>query len=251
MTLVVMPHWSASRFMAFDICPGEFKARYVDERPFEMTGAVAFGQAVHMGLEAHYRGDDAIRAFRAAWKAIVEEYLLDVDRGLTRMGMDLIEQVQGLGLSGIPERGFSIDTNAELGAPTVGAVDLWGTDGTIYDFKTSRGLWSQERAQKEVWQPLLYTWARWLEEPEYVADFEYIVLNRATGGLQRFRRAWTPDEWVEQWNVAQQRARAVSEAVRAGRFECHGKHGFCPECGARWSHEHVCDQTTERIHLHG
>lgn len=248
--MTVMPHWSATRFMTFDQCPGEFKARYIDERPVVKTEPMLFGSAVHMGLEAHYRGDDAIRAFRAAWKQFSLE-LGDVDPGLTGKGMDLIEQVVELGLSGIPERGFSIDTNADLGAPIVGAIDLWGADGTTYDFKTSKGLWSQERAQKELWQPVLYSWARWIEEPEYVGDFEYIVLNRVTGQLQRFRRSWTKDELLEQLNAAVERMHAIADSVREDHYECRGKHGFCPECGDRWGHDHVCDvRATQRVRLH-
>ena len=248
--MTVMPHWSASRFMVWDQCPGEFKARYVSERPVQVTEAMAFGQSVHMGLETHYQGGDGIRAFRAAWKQFGIE-LGDVDSGLTSKGMDLIDQVVELGLSGTPERGFSIDTNKELGAPIVGAIDLWGDDDVIYDFKTTRGLWSQERAQKEVWQPALYTWARVLEEQDYEGAFEYIVLNRVTGTLQRFRRDWNSDELLEQMNQAWDRMRCIANDVYADRYACHGKHGFCPECGERWSHEHVCDvRTTERIRLH-
>lgn len=241
--MIVMPHWSASRFMTWDICPGEFKARYVDEVPFQMTEAVAFGQSMHMGLEAHYRGEDGVRAFRAAWKQYSRDLgRLNADSHLTSTGLDLLDQVFELDLKGTPERGFSIDTNEELGAPIVGAVDLWGNDGVIYDFKTTRGLWSQERAQKETWQPLLYTWARWEEEPSYDATFEYIVLNRITGTLQRFRREWTADEWNAQWNAMRERAQQIADDIREGRFECHGNHGYCPECGDRWSHEHACGQ---------
>lgn len=245
-----MAHWSATKFMTWDICPGEFKARYVDGEATQLTEAMAFGQAVHHGLESHYQGQDGVRAFRAAWKTYAEQ-LGDVDQGLTRIGMDLIEQAIGLELSGVPERGFSIDTNAELGAPIVGSIDLWGADGVTYDFKTTRGLWSQERAQKELWQPSLYTWARWLEEPEYSGAFEYVVMNRVTGRLQRFRREWSPDEINVQMNQAWDRMRCIASDVAADRFTCHGKHGGCPECGEKWSHDHVCDVRPGRARVHG
>jgi hypothetical protein len=238
--MAVMPHWSASRFMVWDQCPGEFRARYVDGQPVQLTEAMVFGQSVHLGLEAHYQGHDGIRAYRAAWKQYTVELGGRVDPNLTGVGLDLIEQVQALDLEGIPERGFSIDTEADLDAPIVGAIDLWGADGTIYDFKTTRGLWSQARAETEFWQPALYAWARWNEEPHYAGQFEYIVLNRVSGALQRFRRAWTTDEVLEHLNEAQTRMRAIAEAVREDRYECHGKHGYCPECGDRWSHGHAC-----------
>ena len=66
--MAVVSHWSATKFMLWDQCPGEFKARYIDECPVVKTEPMLFGSAVHMGLEAHYRGDDGIRAFRAAWR---------------------------------------------------------------------------------------------------------------------------------------------------------------------------------------
>jgi len=249
--MVVVPHWSATKFMTWDQCPGEFKARYVDDRPVELTEAMAFGQAVHMGLEAHYGGVDGIKAFRAAWREM-QRNLNDVDENLTRTGMDLLEQVFELDLSGIPERGFSIDTNERLGAPVIGAIDLWGNDGVTYDFKTTRGLWSQERAQKELWQPAIYSWARWEQEVDYGGEFEYVVMNRVSGVVQRFRRDWTPEDLVAQMNQAWERMLEIASDVRADRYECHGKHGYCPECGDRWGHDHVCDvRTTERVRLHG
>ena len=248
--MTFLSHWSATKFMLWDQCPGEFKARYIDECPVQKSEAMLFGSAVHMGLEAHYRGDDGIRAFRAAWREFVLE-LGDVDQGLTRMGMDLIEQVQELQLEGTPERGFSIDTNELLDAPIVGAIDLWGSDGVTYDFKTTRGLWSQERAQKEIWQPVVYTMARWETEPRYDGTFEYIVLNRVTGQMQRFRREWTAGEIVTQMTDALERMAIIAADVRMDHYECHGKHGACPQCGEKWGHEHVCDvRTTPRARVH-
>src|SRR5262245_13618670 len=132
-----MPHWSATRFMLYEQCPLLFKERYVDGVAIVPTEAMAFGSAVHLGLEAHYNGGDGIRAFRAAWKQSVLE-LGQVDRSLTAMGMTLIDEVVDLGLQGIPECGFSIDTNDELGAPVIGAADLWDpSSNTIFDFKTT------------------------------------------------------------------------------------------------------------------
>jgi len=247
---MIVPHWSASRFMLWDQCPGAFKARYVDEQPFEMTEAVAFGSAVHQGLEAHYRGEDGQRAYRAAWRTLAQQHGLDVDPSLTGVGLELMDQAMELGLVGDPERAFNIDTSVELKAPLVGAIDLWGADGTVYDFKTTRGLWSQERAQQETWQPSLYSWARWLEEPSYTGAFEYIVMNRVTGTLQRFRREWTTDEVVAAWNVAMLRMQVIAAAVEADQYECHGKHGYCPECGDRWGHDHVCYPDPRRVRSH-
>jgi hypothetical protein len=251
----VMPHWSASRFMLYDLCPASFKQRYVDGLAEPPTPALYFGQAVHQGLEAHYNGQDGMRAFRAAWKQFAAELELNqsVTSRHTAAGLRLIDQVFDLDLRGTPERGFSLDTNFELGAPIVGAMDLWSTeDNVVYDFKTTRGAWSQARAQAEVWQPVLYTYAAWTETGQWPA-FEYIVLNRSSGSLERFRREWTTDDYVEQLNAAWRRACQISVAVAQGRLDCAGRHGACFECGARWSHDHDCDAVphSQRIHLTG
>jgi hypothetical protein len=246
---IVMPHWSATRFMLFDQCRSEFRARYVDGVAIEPTEAMCFGKAVHMGLESHYNGQDGERAFRAAWKA--ESAALAalgrvVQRGLTAIGLSLIDQVLDLGLKGVPERGFALDTNVELGAPIIGALDLYdAASGVIYDFKTTRGVWSQERAQAEVWQPMLYTWAVVEETGDWPA-FEYIVMNRVTGKLDRFRRQWTSEEWWDQMNAAWRHMCETAVAVAQDHLECHNLHGYCPECGERWSHDHVCDEHHSR-----
>lgn len=254
---IVMPHWSATRFMLFEQCPAEFRARYVDGVTLEPTEALCFGNAVHKGLEAHFNGQDGERLFRAAWKveaAMLAEEGRPVNRRLTGMGLELLNKVFELGLHGVPERGFSLDTNVELGAPVIGAMDLYdqqaGVSGVVYDFKTTRGRWSQERAQTEVWQPLLYTWGAWEETTDRPA-FEYIVLNRVTGQLDRFRRQWTEEEWLKQMNTAWIKMCQISVAVAQDRLECHGTHGHCLECGESWTHEHACDETmhSKRIRL--
>jgi hypothetical protein len=240
-----LPHWSASRFMVFDQCPAEFKARYVDGVRIEETEALCFGKAVHLGLEEHYHGGDGWQAFRVAWKRYTDELEGRVGRGLTAVGLELIEQTVALGLSGAPEYPFSIETE-ELGAPIVGAMDLWcSATNTIYDFKTTRGKWSDARAQDEVWQPTIYSWAAWLET-ERLPAFEYIVLNRISGTLERFRRQWTDEEQVDATLIAWKRMQEIADLVDAGDMACHGRHGNCLECGEKWTHDHACDETKHR-----
>jgi hypothetical protein len=239
---IVVPHWSATRFMTFEQCPAEFKARYIDEQPFELTEALAFGKAIHVALEAYYQGrPDYELSFRREWKESSIELGGLVHRRLVGTGLELLDKVIALDLKGIPEYGFALDVEEDLRAPIIGAVDLWG-EGVVYDFKTTRGRWSQERAQLETWQPLLYSWAYW-ETTTVWPSFEYIVLNRVTGKLDRFRREWTEEQWLDEMNVLWVRMKLISAQVARGEFECHGNHGFCPECGDRWSHEHVCDET--------
>jgi len=240
-------HWSATRFMLFDQCPALFKERYIDGVALVETEGLCFGKAFHLGLEEHFRGGDGERTFRKAWRKFSGD-LGHVNATLTSTGLALLDKVFELQLQGEPERWFSLDTD-ELGAPTVGALDLWDqVNNIVYDFKTTFGAWSQARAEREVWQPVLYAWAIW-DATDQLPDFEYIVCNRATRALDRFRRIWTPDGYLEQMNLAWGRMRTISTMVAADVLDCHGNHGFCPECGGRWSHDHVCEQVTERIRL--
>ena len=249
---VRVEHWSASRYMLFDQCPALFKERYLDGVALEPTEAMCFGQAVHQGLEAHYRGQDGEHAFRISWKGFSEQLGGKVGKRLTGVGLELLNKVFDLDLRGDPERAFRIDTCSDIGADVVGAMDLWDAKGNvIYDFKTTRGLWSQDRAQTEVWQPFLYTWAAWDEVGDWPA-FEYIVLNRNTGQLDRFRREWTADSWLEQMNTLWVRMHAIACDVFDGNLRCSGKHGACLECGERWGHEHECDpETQHRLRVGG
>jgi hypothetical protein len=42
-------------------------------------------------------------------------------------------------------------------------------------------------------------------------------------------------------NACYTRMGVIARLVADGDFTCSGKHGNCPECGARWSHDHVCE----------
>ena len=253
MSVFTPPHWSASRLMLYDQCPGAYHARYVLDQPTLVTEAMAFGSAFHHGLETHYQGLDGDLAFRRVWRETAPDIYgakhSSAEARLSSMGLQLLEQVYALDLRGIPEHGFSLDTELAFGAPIVGAIDLWDADDVLFDFKTTMGSWSQERAELERWQPILYSWT-YLERMGKLPTFEYIVCSRATGQVSRFRRTWTEETWGKQWGVAYDRLREISAAVIAGDFECHGKHGNCLECGDRWSHDHVCGESgSPRIRL--
>jgi PD-(D/E)XK nuclease superfamily len=248
----VVPWWSPSKFVCWDTCPREFYLRYVQRVPMVPTEALHFGTAVHKGLEAHFQGGDGEVAFRRTWRTLSDELRqsgYDVASHLSRTGLELIEKVTALGLVGEPERKVWIRTDAYLGAPILGYADLWSpqTD-TIFDFKTTVGAWSAARAEKEVWQPCLYSYA-YRSEMEVLPRFEYIVLNRVTGTLERFETQRSDDQIMD----ALSRAREIATAVQREQFDCQCRTGAdCPECGARWEHGHVCDLSkSTKIRLSG
>lgn len=233
-----MPHWSASRFQSFEICAAEFYARYIHGAREPASEAMLFGSAVHSGLEAHYLGKSGTAAFRQVWKASVANDLQgQADAKLTAVGLDLIERVVELDLQGYPEWSFTLPTEDSWGAPTVGAVDLIDIrDGHIYDFKTTTGVWSQARAERDIWQPALYSWAV-AEALDWPERFSYVVLNKVSRTVDLFHL----DDLEGRWAAMDEMAKVIVKRVAAGDFACGGKHGACQECGQRWDHGHVCD----------
>lgn len=205
------------------------------------TEALHFGSAVHKGLEAHYRGGDGELTFRRTWRMLsaeLSERGVIVSPLLSKMGLDLVGKVVDLDISGEPERKIWCRTDDYLNAPLLGYVDLWCPEThTIIDFKTTVGSWSQARAEKEVWQPCLYSWA-YYQEMGVFPKFEYIVLNRVTGALSSFQTMRTGEQIMD----ALSRARQIAVDVAAEQFDCRCRTGAdCPECGAKWEHGHVCE----------
>jgi len=226
-----LPHWSAQRFASWDLCPSTFRDRYVDGLAVEVSEAMAFGSAVHKGLEAHYKGEDGDRSFRRAWATFA-----DGSPNLTAVGLNLLDAVRELGLVGTPEWRFEFDTSLIWGLPVIGYVDLVG-GGVVYDFKTSMADWGDARARRDIWQPALYSWAVaqvWGEWPR----FEYVILNKQSGKVSTVD-ASVPEE---KWNELDDRIRTIWAYTERGDFPCVG-HGKCPECAATWDHGHVCDLT--------
>lgn len=208
----VVPYWSPSRLACYDQCPQEYFQRYVLGIPIEPNTPMHFGTAVHKGLEAHFRGEDGDLAFRRTWRTLIPELRAAgcvVSDSFFEIGLELIDRVRALNISGEPERRIWHRTEPYLNAPLLGYVDLWSeSNHTIYDFKTTLGSWSQERAEREMWQPCLYSMAYWLEH-DVIPQFEYIVLNRSTAEVQRFKTQRTEQQISDTLGKARQIALAI------------------------------------------
>jgi hypothetical protein len=272
MTTLVSPrgnHWSASRFMLFEECPQKYKERYVDGVVAEPSLAMLFGHSVHVALEALLQGPgggcletasrhtDHLECARSTYfrafdrmRRILAPEGVTVDGILYLEGLRMIDQVNYLKLNrdgrSKSEHQIEIPTEwAGLNWPVVGAVDLWSPPGsqhgpTIWDFKTTVGSWSQTRAERERWQPLLYTWA-YLRAYGTVPTFRYLVLNRINGEVETFDRRWkSKREVAEDLNDLEFHADEIAEAVAEGNFDCTRGHGTCLECGEPYGHGHVC-----------
>jgi PD-(D/E)XK nuclease superfamily len=208
---------SASRLATYDRCPAEFYVRYILQVPQRPAVERCYGLAVHAGLEAQFRGEDDELEFLRQWRKHTADCRgagLFVAPALTDRGLEILDMVRRLGLQGEPEHKF-VTIAADLKLPIFGYVDLWA-DGKIYDFKTSGFGWTQARADREIWQPALYSLAYAEETHADLPTFEYIVLPRAGGSLQRLDATRTPRQVYE----TLQRARGILQAIEEGQFGC-------------------------------
>jgi len=268
-------HWSASRFMLFEQCPRAYEDRYVHGLATEPSLAMLFGHTVHTALEVLLQGHggscltadcgedhspqdtshlDAARSMYwrnfDSMRAILAADGVEASGMLYLEGLRMIDQVDAMGLNAdgrsSPERRFAIPTEwGGLDWPVVGAIDLWSPPDSqhgpvIWDFKTTVGSWSQTRAEKEKWQPLLYAWA-YVREHGVLPTFRYLVLNRANGEVDVFDRVWRRKRDLRKdLDDLSFTAEEIAECVAAGQYDCSRGHGTCLECGDSYGHDHVC-----------
>lgn len=218
------PYLSPSRLWAYDRCPQVYADRYIlklDQAPsFERE----FGTAVHAGLEAHYRGVDYEMAFLIAWRLAQKTLKLagaTVPSWLTSRGLELIEMVRNLGLDGTPEQRISVIIQG-VSVPIIGYADLI-TDGGIIDFKTSGWAWKEGRADKEFFQPVIYSQAYAEAHNGTYPTFTFIVLPRNGGMLAQLDGTRDSRQIFETF----ERVREIHKAIEAQHFECLCKGKFC------------------------
>lgn len=216
---------SPSRLWAYDRCPQVYRDRYVlklDQPPsFERD----FGTAVHAGLEAHFRGLDYEMAFMLSWRQAQKDLKragVQVALWLSMRGLELIEMVRMLNLQGEPEQRIGVIV-AGINVPIIGYVDLVA-DGVIYDFKTTGWGWSQEHADREMFQPVIYSQAYAEAHDGVYPGFKFIVLPRnGEGGLVQLDGTRSTRQIFE----TLERARSIHRAIEAQQFECACNGKFC------------------------
>lgn len=213
---------SPSRLATYDRCPELFRQRYVLKLPQEPSFKRDFGTAVHKGIEAHYHGLDHEMTFLQAWRMCQKECRaasMLVPSFLTERGLQLVDMACNLGIPGIPEERIGIIV-AGINVPIIGYVDLWG-EGTIVDWKTTAFRWGQARADREQFQPAIYSQAYAESHGGELPTFTYVVLPRNGGPVQQLdgSRSW------RQIFAAFERAREIHELIEAQVFDCTcGKH---------------------------
>lgn len=220
---------SPSRLWAYDRCPQVYVDRYIRKLEQPASFERDFGSAVHAGLEAHFRSLDHEMAFLLSWRTATKALKLagvTVPGWLTSRGLELVEMVRHLGISGEPEQRIGI-TAPGISVPIIGYVDLWidadPEHGEIVDFKTTSWGWTQEHADREVFQPAVYSQA-YSDQHSYIPKFTYIVLPRnGSGGLTQLDGTRTGDQIA----AAFERITEIHKAIEAQQFECACKGKYC------------------------
>lgn len=219
------PYLSPSRLSAYDWCPAQYYERYVLGLVEPPAPERLFGVAVHAGLEAHFNGEaNPIAVYLERWDMAVreirdfDEALLPTGQILRTRGIELVEEVRKLGLEGTPEL-HALFTFPGVRLPFVGYIDLV-TPGHLYDFKTTRSGWTQQKADAQIWQPAIYS-AAYDWHKSMIPRFTYIVLPRIPGPVQLLDGSRTGQQICDAFKLAQQRL----EAIDAGEFDCRcGQH---------------------------
>ncbi len=214
---------SASRLSCYDYCPAEFHKRYILKHDEPPTPERLFGTAVHKGLEAHFLGQDDEIAFLREWRTLKSTLTVQQQSftgNLQSRGLELLEMVRNLNLSGEPERIFHM-AQPGFKIPFMGYLDLWDeASSTIVDFKTTGYGWTQQKADAQIFQPALYSQAI-SDAYQVIPTFTFIVLPRIAGPLQIFDGTRTGDQIIE----AFARAKEILDLIEDGQFDCRcGKH---------------------------
>lgn len=207
---------SPSRLSCYEYCPAEFHKRYVLKRDQPPNVERMFGTAVHKGLEAQFSEQDDELAFLREWKRArveLQEAHQAISSGLITRGLELLAMVRRLGLQGEPERRIGVVHHA-IPLPFIGYVDLW-REGEIIDFKTTGYAWKQDKADRQMFQPAIYSQAH-ADQYGTIPKFTFVVLPRIAGPLQLLDGSRTGDQII----AAFDRALEIHNLIEARVFDC-------------------------------
>jgi hypothetical protein len=202
-----------------------YHQRYVEKVEQPASFERDFGTAVHAGLEAYFRQQDYEIAFMRSWRDAQKEFKSAGVRAplwLSVRGLELIEMVRARGLSGDPEQRVGI-TLAGISVPIIGYADLV-SDGVIYDFKTTGWGWTQDHADREMFQPVIYSHAYAEAHGGIYPQFKFLILPRnGDSGLVELDGTRSIRQMFETF----ERMRQIHRAIEAQDFGCRCGGKYC------------------------
>lgn len=213
------PYLSASRLSLYAECPALYRRRYVDGVVDSPTIDMEYGQAIHSGLDTHFKGGDAEIAFLRDLHNRLEPLRAagaDPADWLVPQGLKLIADVVHLGWAGESERRFFWVADG-FRVPFKGVIDLWRPDqNTVIDWKTTRQAWSDATPERYQFQRVIYAQAAALFTQRSVS-LQFVALGAYPGGRMQIIEA-TPgaDDVVR----AMGKAKIISDGIEAARWAC-------------------------------
>ena len=176
------PHISYSEIRTFQQCPLRWRYQYVDHaKPEHISAALIMGSGVHAGVELHFENllaatepptiDQMMTTFQECWDKETADLPVKYPKGqdaestaatARRMFEEFITSPMATPtgvIIGI-EESFKVKLADEL-PHLAGRVDMITHEPesntlTITDFKTARSVWSQEHADEQAEQLILY-----------------------------------------------------------------------------------------------
>ena len=204
-------HLSPSSFALYRWCPARWEARYVDGLYEPATQEMAFGTAVHAGIEAHHLGQDGPVAFLKKWKAAAQ-----FSSSLSQRGVQLVEAVASLRLAGVPELPLQLSLEPAIPLPIIGYADLWSAEhGTIHDFKTT-ARWTEASEHRARFQVAVYCESFCTQHGVW-PTFTFVVLPRV--GPLRVQVVQSKMH-ADQAETVLEECLAIWESIQAGAFGC-------------------------------
>lgn len=149
----IMDTFSFSRLSLYCECPERFYKKYIEGYEEEMTLPLAFGSAVHLGIEYVLNGDTLSNAVVKAMHEI--DFYPEVNPNEVMQMISNAPIHGGNGIRGEIETHFKLPLSNEADAPKIqGFIDVLG-DGFIFDWKTNRVPYKVT----DTYQIGLYAWA--------------------------------------------------------------------------------------------
>lgn len=227
---------SVSAMQAYLRCPMLWYGRYIAKwtprlLPASVRANQSIGLAIHAGIEAHHRGQDAGLALLQAWEGVRSEQPII---GSLERAIELLEEYRRHNPRDRRDRAevkFSLDIEG-LPVPFRGRLDVLRAP-EIHDAKSGWSKWTQEKADAEL-QPAAYGlwYARTFAEP--LEKFVYHILPTMFGQrtIQRIETRRT----AEQIEAFSEQARCVYRAICTGEFRpaCQPKKCQFPEGCEAW-----------------
>lgn len=176
------PYISYSEVRTFQSCPLKWQFQYVDKaKPEQLPAAMLLGSAVHAAVERHFEAmlaamspptvEQLMESFFRCWKKEAEDVPVQYSKGqdadtMAATGRRMLERFVDSPLArpdgeiiGI-EESFRVRLGEHL-PDLAGRVDMITyhpeqRELVITDFKTARSIWSQDHAEEQAEQLILY-----------------------------------------------------------------------------------------------